>query len=380
MMICPVCRSQNLETAKYCGNCGHAFSRSPLLKCANEHIYSAVYSSCPYCPPVGAESAYATSKSPAQTGNLTGPLDGMRNGVGNFWATERERPVNGTRDPVIRARSVEERGEERGQERVEKPAEMAVTVLEEKDPWLDPRPESGPETPVARLEEFTEPEADVTEVPVSAPNTQSSRAEDEAATVAVEPALPRERELAEERRPVPPAVVEMEAPSPIVVRAVPAPSEAVEEPMPARPAIPSGRTVGRDESGARPHRPASVEADRKTIISPDALLQKQGSRGKLVGWLISYSSNPDGQDFRLYAGYNRLGANPVCDIVIDDDTVSGSHAILVYREGRCLIKDDLSRNGTFVNGREITEAHPLQNYDQIRVGNTHLTFVAAQRI
>jgi pSer/pThr/pTyr-binding forkhead associated (FHA) protein len=45
-----------------------------------------------------------------------------------------------------------------------------------------------------------------------------------------------------------------------------------------------------------------------------------------------------------------------------------------------LIKDDLSRNGTFVNAREIGEAHPLQSYDQIRIGNTYITFIAAQRI
>jgi len=373
MMICPVCRSQNLETAKYCGNCGHAFTRSPLLKCTNEHIYSAVYSSCPYCPPVGAESAYATSKSPSQTGTLTGPLDGSRNGAGNIWTAERERPVNGTRDPVVRARAIEDRVEER----VEKPAEMAVTILEEKEPWTERRSEAARETPVAGLEGFAQEEAEVAEVPVSALDTQSSHADE--ANVAVEPALPIE----EERRPTPPAIepaMEMDPPPPVPIRAAPMRNESREEAIPAHPAIPQGRTVGRDENEARPRRPAAIEADRKTIIAPDALLQKQGSRGKLVGWLISYSGNPDGEDFRLYAGYNRLGANPVCDIVIDDDTVSGSHAILVYREGRCLIKDDLSRNGTFVNGREITEAHPLQNYDQIRVGNTHLTFVAAQRV
>jgi hypothetical protein len=351
------------------------------LKCANEHIYSAVYSSCPYCPPVGAESAYATSKSPSQTGTLTGPLDGSRNGGGSIWTAERERPVNGTRDPVIRTRASQDRAD-RVEERIEKPAEMAATILEEKEPWTERRSsESARETPVAGLEGFTEQEADVAEVPVSAPDTQSSRADE--ATVVVEPTLPREREIVEERRPTPPAIepaMEMDPPPPVPIRAAPMRNESREEAIPAHPAIPQGRTVGRDENEARPRRPAAIEADRKTIIAPDALLQKQGSRGKLVGWLISYSGNPDGEDFRLYAGYNRLGANPVCDIVIDDDTVSGSHAILVYREGRCLIKDDLSRNGTFVNGREITEAHPLQNYDQIRVGNTHLTFVAAQRV
>jgi pSer/pThr/pTyr-binding forkhead associated (FHA) protein len=59
--------------------------------------------------------------------------------------------------------------------------------------------------------------------------------------------------------------------------------------------------------------------------------------------------------------------------------VSGVHASLVYRNGRCFIKDELSSNGTFVNGAEIQEPCQLQNYDEIRVGNTILTFVAVER-
>jgi hypothetical protein len=121
------------------------------------------------------------------------------------------------------------------------------------------------------------------------------------------------------------------------------------------------------------------DGDRRSVTMDEENVPARGSKGKIVGWLITYNRNPDGEDFRIYAGYNRIGANPVCDIMIEDETVSGSHAIIVYRDGRCLIKDDLSRNGTFVNGREITEAHPLQNYDQIRLGNTYLTYISARR-
>ena len=102
-------------------------------------------------------------------------------------------------------------------------------------------------------------------------------------------------------------------------------------------------------------------------------------KGKIIGWLITYSKNQNGVDFRLYAGFNRIGAHPACDIVVDDDTVSGSHALIVYRDGRCMIKDELSRNGTYLNGVDVTESKQLENYDQIRVGNTTLTFISAER-
>ena len=55
MLICPVCRSQNMDTAKFCGNCGNPFPRpsmptSSLINCPQGHVYSAVYQFCPYCP------------------------------------------------------------------------------------------------------------------------------------------------------------------------------------------------------------------------------------------------------------------------------------------------------------------------------------------
>ncbi|MBI3424857.1 MAG: FHA domain-containing protein [Acidobacteria bacterium] len=144
-----------------------------------------------------------------------------------------------------------------------------------------------------------------------------------------------------------------------------APPPLAPPPMPGANLPPAGAPPG----GGR-HTSVMAAEDVKRAIS---------SKGKLVGWLVNYGRNPDGEDYKLRAGYNRLGANPACDIVVEDETVSGSHAILVFRDGRCLIKDDLSRNGTFVNGKEITEAHPLQNYDQVRVGNTTFTYVAAQQ-
>ena len=44
-----------------------------------------------------------------------------------------------------------------------------------------------------------------------------------------------------------------------------------------------------------------------------------------------------------------------------------------------MIKDELSRNGTYLNGVDVTESKQLENYDQIRVGNTTLTFISAER-
>lgn len=46
----------------------------------------------------------------------------------------------------------------------------------------------------------------------------------------------------------------------------------------------------------------------------------------------------------------RIGQGPQNDVVIDDDTISTSHARLEYAEGSWRLSDLGSRNGTFVDG------------------------------
>ncbi|QQS48143.1 MAG: FHA domain-containing protein [Acidobacteriota bacterium] len=298
MLICPVCRSQNMDTAKFCGNCGNPFtpqneSTSSLINCSQGHIYSAVYQYCPYCPqPEGADPANFATRveeaapitSGAETGSGSQPINDFSTRIDTG-----ETIFETVETPVVKA-----------------PAPMPPTEVISSHPAY--------EEMIGSV-------------------TSSSKPTE------VEP-----RRVAEEDH----AVLEVEQ----VVENKP-----VDLAPPPPPAPQSRHTI------------VAAAAD-----SPDA-----SSKGKIVGWLVTYTGNPDGSDFRVYSGYNRIGANPVCDIIIEDETVSGSHAIIVYRDGRCLIKDDLSRNGTYVNGREISEAHPLQNYDQIRIGNTYLTYVSAEK-
>lgn len=326
MPICPVCRSQNMETAKFCGNCGNPFPRtaestSSLLKCEQGHIYSAVYQACPYCP--GSE---GLNNAAFETRIEEPPVLIPAPSAGDF-ATRIEAPAFSSGDLATRIESPI-------------PAEFATRF----------------EAPPGRTDDLSGRAPAVgNQRPAAAPMPSTELLND-----APPPSLFETRiEAAPINPPAPP-----QPPPPQV--APPAPPQM--SPMPPLPA-PNLPPAGAPPGGGR-HTSVMAADDVKRAIS---------SKGKLVGWLVNYGRNPDGEDYKLRAGYNRMGANPACDIVVEDETVSGSHAILVFRDGRCLIKDDLSRNGTFVNGKEITEAHPLQNYDQVRVGNTTFTYVAAQQ-
>ncbi|MGB9906278.1 MAG: SpoIIE family protein phosphatase [Candidatus Saccharicenans sp.] len=70
-----------------------------------------------------------------------------------------------------------------------------------------------------------------------------------------------------------------------------------------------------------------------------------------------------------------IGRLPDNDIIIDDAYISGHHAlILPAGESRYFIKDNLSKNGTLINGLKITEETLLLRGDEIGIGSTKIFF------
>ncbi len=95
---------------------------------------------------------------------------------------------------------------------------------------------------------------------------------------------------------------------------------------------------------------------------------------KLVGWLVSFTIDPLGTDFKLYEGRNLLGSDPGCDVVImNDPAVSGRHLTILYRMGHFKFKDELSTNGTFIN-EVFEEEGNLKDGDIIKMGDTIFKF------
>ena len=68
-----------------------------------------------------------------------------------------------------------------------------------------------------------------------------------------------------------------------------------------------------------------------------------------------------------------IGRDPRNDIVIDDDTVSREHAMLLYQNGKFTLRDLGSSNGTYVNDKKIMEA-VISNGDMVRFGQATFKF------
>lgn len=74
-----------------------------------------------------------------------------------------------------------------------------------------------------------------------------------------------------------------------------------------------------------------------------------------------------GVDISLREGKLEIGRDPQCDIFLNDMTVSRKHASIEVNKDGCIIRDDNSFNGVWVNDRSV-DACLLKSGDVIQIG------------
>ena len=89
--------------------------------------------------------------------------------------------------------------------------------------------------------------------------------------------------------------------------------------------------------------------------------------GKMVPKLIAMDGDRQ-QVFNITKLTMTIGRNEACDIVLDNRTVSGTHATLTNEGGFFYIADNDSTNGIFVNDIRITKSK-VSTGDRIRIGS-----------
>jgi len=63
-----------------------------------------------------------------------------------------------------------------------------------------------------------------------------------------------------------------------------------------------------------------------------------------------------------------IGRDPACDMHLNDQTISGQHARLVYRLSQWWVEDLQSTNGTYLNQLAVSHPVVLTNGDELRFG------------
>jgi hypothetical protein len=113
-----------------------------------------------------------------------------------------------------------------------------------------------------------------------------------------------------------------------------------------------------------------INDEGKNVINETARQSR-----KIVGWIISYSLDAMGLDFRIYEGNNTIGRDPENTITIaNDSAISGKHVTVLFRMNKFYIKDEMAVNGTFINNEliDIGKPYELNDGDTIRLGGTTL--------
>src|SRR5882724_6353724 len=73
-----------------------------------------------------------------------------------------------------------------------------------------------------------------------------------------------------------------------------------------------------------------------------------------------------------------LGRNADCGVVINEPAVSREHAVIRKIQGKYFIEDLKSRNGTFVNSKEVKSRTALKDKDRIKICDNLLAFYENQ--
>lgn len=129
--------------------------------------------------------------------------------------------------------------------------------------------------------------------------------------------------------------------------------------------------------------PAGAENDKTqmrpsigaTATQTQATLSGSGTRAvPVISASLKVTKGLAGnKEFTLSKSAYSIGRVASNDIVLEADSVSSKHAKLIQKAGGWVIKDEASTNGTWINGKRISE-QALVDGDQLRVGEVHIGF------
>jgi len=99
---------------------------------------------------------------------------------------------------------------------------------------------------------------------------------------------------------------------------------------------------------------------------------------KELAMLILYEGSRQDRCWPIDCNEMVIGRDADCHVVLADRQVSRRHAVIRRLDGNYIIEDCQSKNGTYVNGRQLLEPYVLQDGDEIQIAlRFRLSFVAA---
>lgn len=146
----------------------------------------------------------------------------------------------------------------------------------------------------------------------------------------------------------------------------------------ARPITTVGNFVTQRSQGSIPTLPAHPSRDQAERVPPE---ENQNERTRIVrnhqgqgtpvikGWLVALDGPEKGESWTVRTGKNRIGRVHGDDVLLKEDSISSSHAVLWLGENdTATLTDRDSSNGTFVDGQQVFQPTEIQDNALIRCG------------
>jgi serine/threonine protein phosphatase PrpC len=120
---------------------------------------------------------------------------------------------------------------------------------------------------------------------------------------------------------------------------------------------------------AAPHAPATAQLTANSGANALPVIREpQIEERPPTAWLKATRNST--LDVLLTEPVVVVGRSPDCHVVLDDDTVSRRHLTLEYRDDVWYLRDEDTRNGTFLNGTRLRhgDVMPLESGDRLSPG------------
>lgn len=134
------------------------------------------------------------------------------------------------------------------------------------------------------------------------------------------------------------------------------------------------------------HRPHRTTGPQGTMLFQADEMRRQAEGAEPQGnerasvaepILEGVSGGIEGRRFTLRAGRQTIGRREDNNIVLDEPSVSSSHAWILNQQGHHVVMNMLSTNGTFVNDQRVHEA-TLKHGDRVRLGQAEFVFLTRE--
>ena len=136
------------------------------------------------------------------------------------------------------------------------------------------------------------------------------------------------------------------------------------------------KSEGQDQDATRTFSEELIPNDVNALSEEEQLAVDSLPSGNAL--LIVRRGPNRGSRFLLDTNLTSLGRHPNADIFLDDVTVSRRHSEISRGGSVFTIKDLVSLNGTYFEGKRV-ESATLVNGSELQVGKYHFTFYSSKR-